>query len=612
MPTVSVPAPIGGWNARDPLDSMPPTDAISLVNWFPQAGAVYGRGGSLTKVSLGTLSNVDTLVPFTSSSGSAILAASGGKIFAVDPVAATSTQKGTGFSVNNWQYGMYNNKAVLVNGTDLPQVYDGSTLSAIVANAAPVTISSVVNAGGGTIGAGLHGYRVSAVIGGKEGIPSNEVTVTNTASQKNTITWSLPNGSVPVDNFKVYGRTSGGELLIATVSGTTFSYVDDGSITPSGAMPSSDATPALFIGTVNMKGRALYWSAAQCGFWYASAGAFQGALFYFPLDYVFREGGAVSLITTWSRDNGDGVDDMTAIISSNGECLVYQGNDPSSALAWQMVGRFHIGVPLSIRAVTKVGSAAIVVTNDGAQSLDEAIANQQTQDSSSFGGKVIRAFNIATTIYRSNFGWDCTFYPRGSMFIANIPINATQFEQYVRNTDTGAWCRFTGWNARSMCVFNTRLYFGTTTGAIVLADTNSYDQNYGFGDDGNPVLKDAQQAYMRFTQPGMKSQITAVQLVTNMYKPTKASINFFADYATRALPNVSAADSFPATYWDQSLWDTFYWGDPDDDPLNQNARPTRHSVMGYGFALSLSFRYNHKKQLLVWYSTNYEFKQAGV
>ena len=30
--TASIPSPIGGWNARDSLGAMPPTDAVQMVN----------------------------------------------------------------------------------------------------------------------------------------------------------------------------------------------------------------------------------------------------------------------------------------------------------------------------------------------------------------------------------------------------------------------------------------------------------------------------------------------------------------------------------------------------------------------------------------------------
>lgn len=43
--SVELPAPVGGWNARDPLSMMKPTDAVYLDNFFPRAGDVIVRPG---------------------------------------------------------------------------------------------------------------------------------------------------------------------------------------------------------------------------------------------------------------------------------------------------------------------------------------------------------------------------------------------------------------------------------------------------------------------------------------------------------------------------------------------------------------------------------------
>ena len=43
--TTSVPAPIGGWNARDSQANMNPMDAIQLVNWYPTPTDVTMRKG---------------------------------------------------------------------------------------------------------------------------------------------------------------------------------------------------------------------------------------------------------------------------------------------------------------------------------------------------------------------------------------------------------------------------------------------------------------------------------------------------------------------------------------------------------------------------------------
>lgn len=40
-----IPAPIGGWNARDPIADMSPQDAVFLDNWFPTASNIQTRFG---------------------------------------------------------------------------------------------------------------------------------------------------------------------------------------------------------------------------------------------------------------------------------------------------------------------------------------------------------------------------------------------------------------------------------------------------------------------------------------------------------------------------------------------------------------------------------------
>jgi hypothetical protein len=39
----TIPAPIGGWNARDPIQAIPPTDAVTRDNFIPGTGGVALR-----------------------------------------------------------------------------------------------------------------------------------------------------------------------------------------------------------------------------------------------------------------------------------------------------------------------------------------------------------------------------------------------------------------------------------------------------------------------------------------------------------------------------------------------------------------------------------------
>ena len=63
--TASVPAPIGGWNARDSLANMSPTDAVQLVNWFPTPTDVTMRKGYTVVSILTTSTGVKTISSIT-------------------------------------------------------------------------------------------------------------------------------------------------------------------------------------------------------------------------------------------------------------------------------------------------------------------------------------------------------------------------------------------------------------------------------------------------------------------------------------------------------------------------------------------------------------------
>ncbi len=96
----------------------------------------------------------------------------------------------------------------------------------------------IASASSGTLGAGTYYYRVSAVTPAGETIPSAEISFAALASTGITLTWPQVPGAT---GYRVYGRSTGAELFIAAVAlGTTTSYHDDGSISPSGAMPTTN------------------------------------------------------------------------------------------------------------------------------------------------------------------------------------------------------------------------------------------------------------------------------------------------------------------------------------------------------------------------------------
>ena len=127
MGAVSVPAPIGGWNARDALDKMDATDAVVLVNWIPRAGYVESRAGTQEHVA-GLGGTVESVIPYRGASAVKLLAAANNKIWDISTTGAPSSIK-SGLTNDLWQYIHHSNVVVMTNGADTPQKYDGATIS---------------------------------------------------------------------------------------------------------------------------------------------------------------------------------------------------------------------------------------------------------------------------------------------------------------------------------------------------------------------------------------------------------------------------------------------------------------------------------------------------
>ena len=101
--SVSLPAPVGGWNARDSLGDMPATDAVYLTNWFPATTELLHRNGHTQWVT-GITGQVDTLMAYESGSTSKLLAIAGGSVYNVTNPGAVGAALLTGLSNSRWQY----------------------------------------------------------------------------------------------------------------------------------------------------------------------------------------------------------------------------------------------------------------------------------------------------------------------------------------------------------------------------------------------------------------------------------------------------------------------------------------------------------------------------
>ena len=132
----SVPAPVGGWNARDSIANMDPLDAVQLTNFFPSVSNVVLRGGYIQWVT-GITGQVESLINYSSGAADKLFAWAGGKIYDVTTTGVVGAAVKTGLTNSRWEHinvttagGSY---LYAVNGVDAPLLYDNSTWESITA-----------------------------------------------------------------------------------------------------------------------------------------------------------------------------------------------------------------------------------------------------------------------------------------------------------------------------------------------------------------------------------------------------------------------------------------------------------------------------------------------
>ena len=129
---VSLPAPVGGWNARDALPSMQPSDAVILENWYPATTEVTLRNG-YEKHATGITGQVETLMAYSGAATNKLFAIAGGKVYDATIQGAVGAAVVTGLTNSRWGYCNIatsgGNFLSMANGFDAPRNYNGTTWS---------------------------------------------------------------------------------------------------------------------------------------------------------------------------------------------------------------------------------------------------------------------------------------------------------------------------------------------------------------------------------------------------------------------------------------------------------------------------------------------------
>lgn len=288
-----------------------------------------------------------------------------------------------------------------------------------------------------------------------------------TAGAVGAVAKALTSGKVITTNFNV----SGGSYVFGVnatddlwyYNGTTFTSVATYTI---GAGPSTIATNKFSY--VAPHQRALFFiEKDSMNFYYLPINQISGAINLFPLGGLFKAGGKLVAMGSWTVDGGDGQNDLAVFVTSEGQAAIYLGTDPSDASKWALQGVYTVGKPLGHRPLVNIGGDLAIMTTFGLVSMSQVLKAGTVNEKTTYTGQVAALYRQYARAYESAEGWEAIVNPHLSMLVLNIPNTTTLGKtQLAMNMVTGAWTEFNGWDAKAWELFGQNLYagFGTTLG----------------------------------------------------------------------------------------------------------------------------------------------------
>lgn len=406
----------------------------------------------------------------------------------------------------------------------------------------------------------------------------------------------LTNSQIQHTNFTDQSGTN----WLYCVNGADAPRVYNGSAWTSVSAASTPAligpTPADMINVNVHASRLWFVKKNSLSAYYLPVGVAGGTATEFDLGPVFRLGGKLMASGSWTLDAGEGMDDHTCFVTDRGEVAVYKGTDPTSANTWAKVGTYRLAPPIGYRCFVKYAGDLVLITTDGFYPLSKALQMERGQNQA-ISDKIRDLVREDAALFKSQNGWEGFFYPGAPFLLFNIP-DTNQRKQYAMNTLTGSWCKFTGMNAYSWCLYGDEPYFG--------GNGSVYRAWSGYTDNGGFINGDALQAYSDYKVSGRVKRFTMARPIILADGPAGVRMGIATDYGNQDVSGDITVSASTSGVWDTGTWDVATWG---GDPTMQRRWQTLGALGTVG---GLRMKVKTQGTEIRWQSTDVVFEAGGI
>lgn len=439
------------------------------------------------------------------------------------------------------------------------------------------------------------GSRLFASIAEPQGRVYN-VTTPNAAP-----TLSLTPSTLPVTPGEWYYTnytTPGGNFLCMVSRGAGY-YVYNSStgwqefVAGSGAgkieFPAGDTTTTKdFVFCWTWKNRLWFLKSDSSTAYYLPVSSISGKVTAFDLGPQLVHGGAMNFATSWTYDSGAGLDDGLVFVSLEGDVLIYQGTDPSSAANFQLKGSWYVGrSPVGRRCFTQLGGDVLILTEYGIIKVSDMVSGR-IQPSSMQDNTLVK-INIRLARLITNevglYYWFLMPYPSEELLIVGSPYynpNTNIRQSFIQNSVIGSWATISEMDLLCAENFQGLFVFGTRTGNVCQGFVGYHD---GTSSDntvlGSEVTGRLQTSFLDLLDNTKNKRLLRAKLYGLANGIPSYSIQFVEEYKLDTYLSTPAPITQAVPAWDSALWDNVVWN------ANSGSFKRWIGVSGFGKKLSM-------------------------
>ena len=275
---------------------------------------------------------------------------------------------------------------------------------------------------------------------------------------------------------------------------------------------------------------------------YGGLQAMMGGLDVFDVSSFMQRGGNIVGLANWRQNSSVGIQNTLAIITSEGEVLVYSGTDPTQQ-DWQLNGVYSIPRPIGNRFYENFAGDVVIATENGVFMLSQILP----QD----GQNISRISDVINPIFFKNP--NILGIPTWLRTLGLLIVNYDKQTQYALCVRTGGWCRLVGYKTSVKFIeLGQNMYFMSPNGIMKITPDS-------FTDNGADINWYKQGAYLK-ANDGTVAQILRVMPWVDAETNIQIYRRILTDFKGEGIGIVAQAPSTGVrAEWDLAKWDESYW-----------------------------------------------------